>query len=171
MKITEFSVKNYQFTLIVFIALMAMGITTLLNMPRSEDPVFNAPQFYLIAVYPGTSPRDMEDLVVHPIEKRVNELDDIKKIVTTIDDGIAVIGVFYKYESNVDSKYQELVRETNALKKDLPQDLYSLDILKSSSSGVNIYQYALISENASYGQLRDQADILTKALEKNKSLK
>jgi multidrug efflux pump subunit AcrB len=141
------------------------------TMPRSEDPVFDAPQFYLIAVYPGTSPKDMEDLVVHPIEKRVNELDDIKKIVTTIDDGIAVIGVFYKFESNVDSKYQELVRETNALKKDLPQDLYSLDILKSSSSDVSIYQYALISENASYSQLRDQADILTKELEKNKSLK
>ncbi len=171
MRITEFSVKNYQFTLVVFVALLALGISTMLTMPRSEDPVFNAPQYYMIAVYPGTSPRDMEELVVDPIEKRVNELDDIKKVVSNIDDGVAVIGVYYKYESNVDTKYQELVREMNSLRKDLPQDLYSLDIMKSSSSDVNIYQFALISENAGYNQLREQADVLVKELEKNKSLK
>jgi multidrug efflux pump subunit AcrB len=136
MSSSEFSVKNYQFTLVVFVALFSLGMFSLFNMPRSEDPVFNAPQFFLIAVYPGTSPKDMErSSVVDPIEKKVNELDDIKKVVSTIDDGVAVIGVYYKYESNVDSKYQELVREVNALKKDLPQDLYSLEIMKSSSSG------------------------------------
>lgn len=171
MKITEFSVKNYQFTLVIFVALLALGMSALFTMPRSEDPVFNAPQYFMIAVYPGTSPKDMEDLVVDPIEKRINELDDIKKIVSVIDDGVAVIGVYYKYESDVDNKYQELVREMNALKKDLPQDLYSLDIQKSSSSDVSTYQFALISENAPYTKLRDEADKLVKELEKNKSLK
>ena len=171
MRITEFSVKNYQFTLIVFVALFALGITAMLNMPRSEDPVFDAPQYYIIAVYPGTSPKDMENLVVDPIEKKVNELDDIKKVNSVINDGVTVIGVFYKYGSNIDSKYQELVREVNALRKDLPQDLYSLDIQKASSSDVNIYQYAIVSENATFSQMRVQADKLKKELEKNKSLK
>ncbi len=171
MRITEFSVKNYQFTLIVFVALFALGISAMLNMPRSEDPVFDAPQYYIVAVYPGTSPKDMENLVVDPIEKRVNELDDIKNVNSVIDDGVTVIGVFYKYGSNIDNKYQELVREVNALRKDLPQDLYSLDIQKASSSDVNIYQYAIVSENASFAQLRVQADKLKKELEKNKSLK
>lgn len=171
MRISEFSVKNYQFTLLVFIALFTMGMFSLFNMPRSEDPVFYAPQFFMVVVYPGTSPKDMEDLVVNPIEKKVNELEDIKKVVSTIDDGVAVIGVYYKFESDVDSKYQELVREINALRKDLPQDLYSLDIQKSESSDVSIYQVALVSENASYRTLRDEAEKLTKELEKNKSLK
>ena len=171
MRITEFSVKNYQFTLVIFVALFALGISAMLNMPRSEDPVFNAPQYFLIAVYPGTSPKDMENLVVDPIEKRVNELDDIKKVNSVIDDGVAVIGVYYKYGSDIDSKYQELVREVNAIRKDLPQDLYSLNVQKASSSDVNIYQYAIISENASYAQLREQADKFKKLLEKNKSLK
>lgn len=171
MKLTEFSVKNYQFTLIIFFALLAMGLSALFIMPRSEDPVFNAPQYFIIAVYPGTSPQDMEDLVVDPIEKRINELDDIKKINTTINDGVAVVGVYYKYESDVDDKYQEIVREVNALQKDLPKDLYSIDILKASSSDVNIYQYAIVSENAPYSKLKEEAEKLTDELEKNKSLK
>jgi multidrug efflux pump subunit AcrB len=50
MKISEYAVKNYQFTLIMFLIAVALGITTLLNMPRSEDPEIEAPQ-YAIVVY------------------------------------------------------------------------------------------------------------------------
>lgn len=45
MKITDFAVKNYQFTLIVFVMLIAIGVNSLLNMPRGEDPDFSAPEF------------------------------------------------------------------------------------------------------------------------------
>jgi len=59
MKITDFSVKNYQFTLIVFVMLIAIGLNSFFNMPRGEDPDFQAPQFNVVVVYPGTSPKDM----------------------------------------------------------------------------------------------------------------
>ena len=71
MKITDFSVKNYQFTLIVFVMLAAIGVNSLLNMPRGEDPDIQAPTFSTIVIYPGTSPKDMEELVVDPIEKKI----------------------------------------------------------------------------------------------------
>ena len=110
MKITDFSVKNYQFTLIVFVMLIAIGINSLLNMPRGEDPDFAAPQFSVVVVYPGTSPKDMEELVVDPIEKRMNELDDIKRVVSRMDDGLAVVRIEFKYESDPDKNYQDVVR-------------------------------------------------------------
>ena len=80
MKIAEFSVKNYQFTLIIFVLLMSLGLSSLFNMPRGEDPETEAPTYSIIVVYPGTSPADMEKIVVDPFEKKINELDDIKKI-------------------------------------------------------------------------------------------
>ncbi len=70
MKISEYAVKNYQFTLIMFLMAVALGVTTLLTMPRSEDPEIEAPQFSVIVVYPGTSPEDMEELVVDPLEEK-----------------------------------------------------------------------------------------------------
>ena len=76
MKITDFSVKNYQFTLIVFVMLALLGVNALLNMPRGEDPDIQAPQFSAIVIYPGTSPKDMEELVVDPIEKRFNRSEE-----------------------------------------------------------------------------------------------
>ena len=171
MKISQYAVKNYQLTLILFLMVVALGVTTLLNMPRSEDPDIDSPQFPVVVVYPGTSPQDMEELVVDPLEKKISELEDIKKLKSTITDGVAVIQVFYKYDSDVDEKYQELIREVNSLRSQLPADLHSLEVKKVSPSDVNILQVALVSENASRHRLKEYAENLQQALEKLPQLK
>jgi len=171
MKISEFAVRNYQFTLIMFLMAAAVGITTLLTMPRSEDPDIEAPQFAIVVVYPGTSPKDMEELVVDPLEEKINGLEDMKRIKTNINDGLAVMRVEYKYESDPDDKYQELVREVNSLRPELPRDIFSIEIKKFQPSDVNVMQVALISENASRPKLKQYAEELKDELEKISSLK
>jgi len=171
MKIAEFSVKNYQFTLIIFVLLLALGLNSLFNMPRGEDPETVAPSFSVIFVYPGTSPSDMEKLVVDPAETRFNELDDIKRISSSINDGLAVIRVDYKHDSDEDEKYQEIVREVNVLRGELPQDIYDVIIQKFSSTDVSILQLALVSETASYHEMKIEVERLEDELEKIKSLK
>lgn len=171
MRISEYAVKNYQFTLIMFLMAVAVGLTTLFTMPRSEDPEIVAPQYAIVVVYPGTNPKDMEELVVDPVEDKINELEDMKRIKTVISDGLAVMRVEYKYESDPDEKYQELVREVNSLRAELPKDIYSIDIQKFQPSDVNIMQIALISENASRTKLKFYAESLKDELEKISSLK
>jgi multidrug efflux pump subunit AcrB len=171
MSLTNFSVKNYQFTLVVFVMVAVVGLVTMLTMPRAEDPQINPPTYPIVIVYPGTSPQDMEELVAKPIENRLYELENIDRIVTAIEDGLAVIKVEFKYGVNVDNKYQEVVREVNALRTNLPKDILSIDIRKVDPSDVNILQIALISENASYAQLKKQADNLKDQLEKVVDLK
>lgn len=171
MKITDFSVKNYQFTLIVFVMLIAIGLNSLFNMPRGEDPDFQAPQFNVVVIYPGTSPKDMEQLVVDPIEKKVNELDDIKRIRSQINDGLGIITVEFKYETDPDKKYQDMVREMDAIRPELPADVFDIDVMKFSPSDVNIIQVALMSETAPYKDLEEWSKKLKERLEKIKSLK
>ncbi len=171
MKLPEFAVKNYQFTLVVFMGVLALGLYSLFTMPRSEDPDIHPPQFTVVVIYPGTNPKDMEQLVVDPMEKKINELDDIKHVITDVSDGLAVMQVQYKYSSDPDDKYQELVREINALRNNLPADINDIRINKQIPSDVSIYQYALISENASYAQLKKFSKAFKERLEKIKTLK
>lgn len=171
MRTISFFVKNYQFTLVVVLMVIVVSVTTVLTMPRAEDPEINPPQYPIIAIYPGTSPKDMEELVVKPIEKKVSELENLKKITTSIDDGVAVINVEYKYGSDVEAKYQELVREVNALRPELPDDIYSLEVKKVTPTDVNVLQMALVSENASDERMKYYAEELKEDLEKVKSLK
>jgi len=171
MKIVSFAVKNWQLTLLMFTMTVIVGTNTLLNMPRAEDPEINPPQFPIIITYPGTSPKDMEELVVKPIEQNVSELENIKRIKTRIDDGSAVITVEFNYNANVNDKYQELVREINALRSKLPAELNSIEIKKVTPTDVKIIQIGLISENAPMKQMRAKADELVDILEKLPGLK
>jgi len=171
MKIAEFSVKNYQFTLIIFVLLLVLGLNSLFNMPRGEDPETTAPSFVAIVVYPGTSPTDMEKLVVDPMEKRFNELDNIKRITSDVYDGLATVRIDYKHEQDPDEKYQEIVREVNALRGSLPPGILDIRLQKFSSTDVSILQLALVSETAPYRDLQKVAEALEDQLEKIKSLK
>lgn len=172
MKITNFSVKNYQFTLIIFLLVAVVGVLTLFTMPRSEDPTTHPPQYVITVIYPGTSPKDMEEQVVKPIENKIYGLENIDKILTSIEDGVAVIQPKFKYGVDVDNKYQEISTEINALKNsELPKDIYLIKTEKISSADVKIIQVALVSNTASGKTLRDEADILKTRLEKITNLK
>lgn len=171
MKISDYAVKNYQFTLVIFIMIIVLGFTTVLNMPRSEDPEMHAPFYPIIVVYPGASPEDMEELVVDPLEKEIFGLDNIIRIRTSISDGVALLRVEYTYESDVEAKYQEIVRVVNGMRDELPPDIYSLEVRKFQPSDVNIMQIGLISENAPRDQMKLYAERLQDDLEKLKPLK
>ena len=171
MKISEFAVKNYQFTLVIFLMTVVLGLTTFLNMPRSEDPVINSPNFPIVVIYPGASPEDLEELVVDPLEKTIYALENIKRIETEIKDGAAILLVEYNYNEDVDEKYQELVREVNTLRPQLPAEIFSIEVKKVRPSDVNILQIALVSENASRELLKTEADRLQKDLESITELK
>ncbi|MCF2443328.1 efflux RND transporter permease subunit [Dyadobacter sp. CY345] len=172
MKITSFAVKNYQFTLIIFLLVAVVGVLTLLTMPRSEDPTTHPPQYLVTVIYPGTSPKDMEEQVVKPIENKIYGLENIDKILTTVEDGVAAIQIKFKYGVDVDNKYQEISTEINALKNsELPKEIYQIKTEKIASSDVKIIQVALISTTASSKTLRDNADILKTKLEKITNLR
>ena len=172
MKITNFAVKNYQFTLIIFLLVAVVGYLTLFTMPRAEDPATHPPQYLITVIYPGTSPKDMEEQVVKPIENKIYGLENIEKILTTVEDGVAAFQVKFKYGVDVDNKYQEISTEMNALKNsELPKDIYQIKTEKIASSDVKILQVALVSENASDKKLRDEADKLKSKIEKITNLK
>ena len=172
MKITNFAVKNYQFTLIIFLLVAVVGVLTLFTMPRAEDPTTHPPQYLITVIYPGTSPKDMEEQVVKPIENKIYGLENIDKILTTVEDGVAAIQVKFKYGVDVDNKYQEISTEINALKNsELPKEIYQIKTEKIASSDVKIIQVALISNTVSAKTLRDNADVLKTKLEKITNLR
>src|SRR5690606_4775025 len=171
MDLIKYPIKNYQFTLIMVLMIMVIGVSSILTMPRAEDPEMQPPNFPVVVIYPGTNPKDMEQLVVKPMESRLYDLDNIKRIRTTIVNGLAVLFVEYEHGVDYDNKYQELVREVSALRPQLPDELYSLEVEQIDPTGVNVLQVALISENASRKAMKAVSDDLKEALEKVKSLK
>jgi len=171
MRITEFSVKNSQFTFVIFLAVMALGIGSLFNMPRAEDPKFEAPGYSIIMVWPGAGPAEVEDKITDKVESKLGELENIDRMTSFSANGVMVLTLEFKHGNDPEKKYEEVVREVNALRPELPQDLYRTQIQKFSSSDVAIMQVALISENASWEQLRQEAEDLEESFEKLDGIK
>jgi multidrug efflux pump subunit AcrB len=171
MNVSEFSVKNYQFTLVIFLMMLSLGAYCLITIPKAEDPVFPIPQFFIVGIYPGASPLDVEQLLIDPLEDELNELDNIKSIKTDIDDGLGVIRVEFTSDVDVEKKYEEVLRQVNTVRPKLPSGLLSLDVNKATSENVNIVQFALCSEVASYKDLQAQAERLQTRLESISALR
>jgi multidrug efflux pump subunit AcrB len=171
MGFNKFFVKNWQFTLVIFIALMVLGVNALLNMPRGEDPPFGAPIFSIVVVYPGTNPADMEKLIADPIEEELYQLSDVKKIKTTINDGLIVMLVEFNFGVDVEAKNNDVIREVNKIRPRLPEGIVQLDIKKASSSDVVILQTALVSDTASVSLMKSLAESLEKNVERIKDIK
>jgi multidrug efflux pump subunit AcrB len=167
MNLPNFSIQNYQFIFIVVILGLFIGLDSFLNMPRSEDPNPDFPNFNIVVIYPGTSPEDMEELVVDPIEEVIEELDDIDDVNTSIEDGVAVIRIQGIFGIDTDEKYDEIVAEVNAIRDLLPEDIFSLDINQfDPRKRTNIQQLAIVSDKASYAQLNDIAEDLSDRIKK-----
>ncbi|MGH7336122.1 MAG: efflux RND transporter permease subunit, partial [Myxococcota bacterium] len=160
MNLTAFSVRNWQFTVVMFAMLAALGLASWHSVPRMEDPALDFPTYTVVAVYPGASPTDLERLVVTDIEERLDQLEHVKSINSLMRDGVATVRVEFEEEQDPDKKYDEVVREVNALRPSLPAELARLDVEKATTLEVNIVQVALVSPIASYRTLDSLAEAL-----------
>ncbi len=159
MSLLEFPIRRYPFTLIVFLCLAVLGWFAFSNIPREEDPV-------LQDLRRSSSPRSSRAPIRRtssasspsPSKDRLAELDDVKKIETT------VVGRRRRRSASSSKptrmptrRYDEVTREVNALRPELPQDIAQLEIRKCSPGLVNIVELALVSEDAPYRELEDYA--------------
>jgi multidrug efflux pump subunit AcrB len=160
MKLLDFPVRNYQFTVVVFVMLAALGIASWSAIPKGEDPPLDFPTFTVIVAYPGASPTDLERLVVRSVEEQLDALDNVKQLESRIQDGVATIQVEFEADEDPEKRYDEVVREMNALRPSLPADLARFSIEKSTTLDVAIAQLALVSEMAPYSELDSLAERL-----------
>lgn len=158
MTLLEFPVRRYQFTVVLFVMLVALGWSSWSTIPRGEDPPLDFPIFNIVTVYPGAGPRDMERLVVRELENRLAALDDVDEIRSRIEDGVVITTIEFDPAEDADRKYEEVLREVNGLRPELPDELERLEVFKATTLGVAIAQLALVSETLPYHELEELAD-------------
>jgi multidrug efflux pump subunit AcrB len=171
MQLPALAIRNHQFTTVFFLLLVMLGLVSFLTMPRSEDPQFDFSAAIIKVVSPGTIPMDMEKLVVDPIEAALNELEDIKNIKTNVEDGLSAIRIEFLYGTDPDEKYDEVVASIARIRDDLPSSIVALKIDKISPADVSILQLALVSNQASYAELKRHAETLEQRLERVSGVK
>jgi multidrug efflux pump subunit AcrB len=166
MRLVDFAVRRWQFTVLLFLMLVALGGLSWRTIPRAEDPAFPVPVFTTVAVYPGADAEDMEQQVVEPIERRLAALERVKDMRSNASDGLAVVIVEFDPSVDADRKEDEVLREVNALRGTLPDGLVRLDVRREENNTVAIAQLALVSEALPYHALDRLAERVEEGLER-----
>ncbi len=163
---TRFFVERWQFTLILFGMLMSLGVLALLDIPKSEDPTVRFPATTVVVVLPGADAEQMERLVAIPIETALNSIEDVDQIRSSSRAGVASIGVQFIYGSDPEKKYDEVVRELNVVRPNLPQGVTLVRADRANPAQAAVVQMALVSETAPIRQMEAYARELRDAMER-----
>lgn len=82
MKPVKSALRYPQVTLLLTAAVLAAGITSLLTMPRREDPKITIRTGLVIAAYPGATAEQVEKQITRKIEDRLFRFEEVRKAKT-----------------------------------------------------------------------------------------
>jgi multidrug efflux pump subunit AcrB len=156
--ITSFFVERWQVTLVAFTLLVALGVNAVIGIPKSEDPIARFPITLVSVVLPGADASEMEQLVAIPIEEAINRIEDVAEIESNISAGFVSVRAEFVWGVDPDRKFDEVVREVNRIRPDLPTGVRDVRLDRASTANANVVQMALVSQNASMRQMRAYAE-------------
>lgn len=118
-----FFLKKRQFTVLVILALIAMGLFALNKIPKESAPEVRIPVGIVSAVFPGASAEDVEKLVTNKIEDRLANLENLNKLTSTSREGVAIITAEFNASADLDTSIQDLKDAVDTVQSDLPREV------------------------------------------------
>jgi multidrug efflux pump subunit AcrB len=164
--IAAFAVSRWQFTLVAFALLAALGVNSLLSITRAQNPHLRFPFVQVFVTMPGADAIDMEQLIAKPLEDTIDGIDQVKEIRSTNSDGVSVIMVEFNWGVDPERKFDQVVREVNAMRGSLPAAVQSIRVEKAEPTKAAFVQVALVSPTLPWRRLEKIADDLREELDR-----
>ncbi|MBL7947741.1 MAG: efflux RND transporter permease subunit, partial [Bacteroidia bacterium] len=122
-KPSSWAINNRVATFIITLILAISGLVAYQNLPKESFPDITLPNIYVSVIYPGTSPKDMENLIVRPIEKECKSIAGVKKVKSNSLQDYCNVIIEFNSDVNTDDAKQKVKDAVDRAKKDLPKDL------------------------------------------------
>ncbi|GGM94484.1 resistance-nodulation-cell division (RND) efflux transporter [Dyadobacter beijingensis] len=173
MNFVKSSLKYPQVTLSVLLLVFAVGVYSLLNMPRREDPKITVRQGLVLAFFPGANSAQVEDQVTRKLEQYLFQFEEIRKEKTysTSQDGMVVVNVeLGENVKNPDVFWSKLRHQLLVARQvDFPKGVRG-PIVNSDFGDTEALVIGIESNKATYAQLRDYTQKLEDVLRTVKSV-
>src|SRR3982074_1445180 len=88
--------SNPRLILLLIFTIVAMGVYSYVNLPRTLNPEIKIPIVVVSTVLPGAGPKDVESLVTIPLEDAIQGTENIKTVTSSSQDSVSVVTVEFK---------------------------------------------------------------------------
>lgn len=151
----SFSIRNPYFVVVVCLALVVIGITSLARMPVDLFPQINLPEVVVATFYSGMPPGDIETDITDPLERFFTLAGGIDHMESRSLLGVSIIRVYFQPGTNADADVTELSNLALADLKRLPPGTLPPVVLKFDASSLPVCLVTLKGQGLSQTQLHD----------------
>jgi multidrug efflux pump subunit AcrB len=152
---SRFSIRNPYFIVVICLALMVIGVTSLARMPVDLFPSINLPEVVVATFYSGMPPQDIETDITDPLERFFTLASGIDHMESRSMLGVSIIKVYFQPGTSADADVTELSNLALADLKRLPPGTLPPVVLKFDASSLPVCLVTLKGEGLSQTQLHD----------------
>lgn len=120
MSITELSIKRPILVVVFFLVLAGAGIFSFTRLNYELLPNLATPFVTVATIYPGASPKEVENSVTKKIEEAVAGVSKIKKVTSYSAENISAVSIEFIADANADEATQETQRAISKILPELP---------------------------------------------------
>ena len=166
MNIAEASIRRKTITLVFAVLMVVLGIWSYIHLPRLEDPEFTIKDALIITPYPGASAQEVEKEVSDVIERAVQQLEQLDRVLSRSERGRSTITVTIRdqYDRHtLPQVWDELRRKVSDAQRQLPPGAGPSLVLDDFGDVFGIF-YALTGPDFSDAELYETAKLLRREL-------
>lgn len=157
---TDWAIKNKTAVYLIVLFVTVWGSSLFVTLPKEQFPDIVIPTVYIQTIYVGNSPKDIENLVTRPIEKKLKGISGVKinKITSNSLQDFSAIVVEFNTDVNTDVAVQKVKDAVDKARGDLPQDLTQEPTVQEISFSEFPIMYVNVSGDYDAVKLKEFAD-------------
>jgi HAE1 family hydrophobic/amphiphilic exporter-1 len=151
MSIYKTAVNNPVTTLMVFVAVIVIGLYSLFQLPVDFYPEIEAPFISVMTTYLGANASDIETNVTRNLEDAFNTIGGLKEITSTSYDNLSVIFIELEWGTNLDEAVNDVRSAIDMYYDVLPDGCDRPSVFKFNTSMMPIMFYAITADESFSG--------------------
>ena len=166
MNIAQFFIERRVITLVLTVVMLGAGMSSYQGLSRLEDPEFTIKDALVITSYPGASAAEVEKEVSDRLEKAVQKMGQLKRVVSKSDRGLSTLTVTMKdkYDkTTLPQVWDELRRKVADTQRELPPGVGQPFVVDDYGDVYGIF-LAFSGDGYSYAEIKDVVDFMRREL-------
>jgi len=151
MSIYGSAVKKPVTTLMVFIAIIVIGIYSFTRLPIDLYPEIEIPAIMVYTGYTGANASDIETNISEPIENTLNTVSNLKEVYSTSRDNASVVTLEFEYGTDLDGAANDVRDALGMVTRYLPDGADDPIIFKFSTNMMPIMFFAITADESYEG--------------------
>lgn len=138
MWLTLLALRNRIGILMLSLAMVILGATSLERLPVDLFPNIQVPVAFVGVIYKGAPPLDIEQSVIYPIEKAVSSASNVEHVESFAKQGIGAVQVWFNWGADINVGQMEVMQRITQILNSLPPGILQPFIVKFDVSNIPV---------------------------------